>query len=165
MEDMLAKLMMKKASKGKDDKMSDMEVQAKMEVLKELLGLAQDEMGGRVKSGMDEMQKVTVAAPDKESLLKGLAKAEEITEEAPEMDSDEESDEESENMSDGGIVNDKKTTMNDVMTDDAMHENFNKKADENPVDPDEEDSMFGTSLKKKKDAKKSSYASMMSDEE
>ena len=165
MKEMLEKMMMKKASKGKEDKMSEMEVEAKMDVLKELLGLAQTEMGSRVKSGMDEMQKVTVAAPDKESLLKGLGKAEEITEEMPEsmLEVDAEEDEEV-NMSEGGIVNDKKTTMNDVMTKAAMDDNFDTKADENPVDPDEEDSMFGTSLKKKA-AKKSSYASMMSDED
>lgn len=60
--------------------MSKEEIQAKMEVLQELMDMCKDKMGQSVKSGMDEMNKVTVAAPDKESLAMGLDKAKEIAE-------------------------------------------------------------------------------------
>lgn len=60
--------------------MSKEEIQAKMEVLQELMDMCKDKMGQSVKSGMDEMNKVTVAAPDKESLAMGLDKAKAIAE-------------------------------------------------------------------------------------
>lgn len=58
--------------------MSPAQRQAKMDVLKELMDMAQDEMGKKVKTGMDELHKVTVAAPDAESLTEGLKIAENI---------------------------------------------------------------------------------------
>lgn len=67
-------------TKKKDSgEMSSEEIQAKMEVLQELMDMCKDKMGSSVKDGMDEMQKVTVAAPDKASLAAGLEKAQEIT--------------------------------------------------------------------------------------
>lgn len=60
--------------------MSKEEIQAKMDVLQELMDMCKDKMGQSVKSGMDEMNKVTVAAPDKESLALGLDKAKQIAE-------------------------------------------------------------------------------------
>jgi hypothetical protein len=74
----LEKLLMKKKDSGKD--MSEDKVNAKLEVLKELIEAAQAEMGHRFKNGMDEMQKVSVMAPDKESLQEGLEKAQEVVE-------------------------------------------------------------------------------------
>lgn len=61
------------------------DVQAKVDVLKELLEVAKDEMRGRNKRGMEDMmgqkmQKVAVMAPDEEGLKEGLEKAEEIVE-------------------------------------------------------------------------------------
>lgn len=175
MKDMLEKMMMKSSSKAKDGEMTDMEKQAKMDVLKELLGIAHGEMGSRVKSGMDEMQKVTVAAPDKESLLKGLDKAKELTSNEkmakmmmPETETEAtEDDKEESSEAPGDIENDNNHDLEDEMTADAMAENFNSKKDAKPVaDDDMEESMFGTSLKRKsKDAKRKSYANMMSDEE
>lgn len=175
MKDMLEKMMMKSSSKAKDGEMTDMEKQAKMDVLKELLGIAHGEMGSRVKSGMDEMQKVTVAAPDKQSLLAGLDKAKELTASEkvakmmmPETETEAiEDDKEESSEAPGDIENDNNHDLEDEMTADAMAENFNTKKDEKPVADDMEESMFGTSLKKKaKDgAKRKSYANMMSDEE
>lgn len=79
---------------GKDSemkgKMSEQEIQAKLDVIKELMDEMMAAMGGSVKSGMDEMKKVTVAAPDKESLLKGLDAAQEIVPEISEEPSEEE---------------------------------------------------------------------------
>jgi hypothetical protein len=97
----LEKLMAKKPE-GKMDKAA---VQAKMDVIQELLEMAQEAMAGRVKGGMDEMQKVSVMAPDKESLSEGLDMAqmlagdesedeEESSDEMPEASSEESSESE-----------------------------------------------------------------------
>lgn len=66
--------MMKNKGKGE---MSEQKKQAKMEVLQELLELAMDSSGKQIGDGM---QKLTVAAPDKEGLMEGLDKAEEVLE-------------------------------------------------------------------------------------
>jgi hypothetical protein len=71
------------AGKKSGDKMSEQEIQAKMDVVQELLHMAQAAMGSKVKGGMDEMQKVSVAAPDKESLLMGLDKAKDLADKDP----------------------------------------------------------------------------------
>lgn len=80
---------MAKKPEGKMDKAS---VQAKMDVIQELLEMAQEAMAGKVKGGMDEMQKVSVMAPDKESLSEGLDMAKMIAgdEEEPEAGESEE---------------------------------------------------------------------------
>lgn len=91
MMDDMKKLMGKRA----DVKMSPEEIQAKMEVVQELLMMAQDAMKGSVKSGMDEMlgpKTVSVSAPDDESLAEGLSMAEGMVDEDAEGD-DESSDE------------------------------------------------------------------------
>lgn len=67
---------------GKPKKEDPMKKEAKMNVVKDLREAASDDMKESLKSGM--MQKVTVAAPDKESLKKGLEKAEDVLEEMPE---------------------------------------------------------------------------------
>lgn len=79
--------------------MSKMDVQAKMDVLKELYDMCSESLKGKVKSGMDEMKSVTVSAPDSESLEEGLEVAQELapemeeatTEEAPETEEEDES--------------------------------------------------------------------------
>lgn len=70
--------MMMMGKKNSEGKLSPEEMQAKMDVLKELLGMAQEAMGSKVKGGMDEMQKVSVMAPDQKSLTHGLDMAKEI---------------------------------------------------------------------------------------
>lgn len=62
--------------------MSKMDVQAKMDVLKELYDMCSAKLGDKVKGGLDEMKQVTVAAPDAEGLEEGLEMASEL---APEM--------------------------------------------------------------------------------
>lgn len=81
MMDELKKMMAKKKNDGA---MSEQEQKAKMDVIMELLEMAQGEMGSRVKSGMDDMKKVTVAAPDAESLEEGLETAQDVVSEMPE---------------------------------------------------------------------------------
>lgn len=73
----------------KEDDSDSMKKEAKMSVLKELRKMASEMMGGDFKKGMDEhmagMQKVSVAAPDKEGLKKGLDKAEELLDKKEDM--------------------------------------------------------------------------------
>lgn len=90
MMDELMKMMAKKKSKGGE--MSEDAVKAKMDVIAELLEMAQSAMGSKVKGGLDEMKKVSVMAPDEESLAEGLEVAQELTssdEEASEEPSEE----------------------------------------------------------------------------
>jgi len=68
-------------SSTRHSEMSEMEQKAKMEVLKELFEMAMQASGEGVSKGMQEL---TVAAPDKEGILKGLEKAEDIMEDMPE---------------------------------------------------------------------------------
>ena len=93
MMDELKKMM---AKKKHDGEMSAEEQQAKMDVIMELMEMAQGEMGSRVKSGMDDMKKVTVAAPDSESLEEGLEAAQDVVSELPESYESEEMETESE---------------------------------------------------------------------
>jgi hypothetical protein len=90
MMDELKKMM---AGKKSDGKMSEDEKQAKMDVIKELLDMAQHAMGHGVKGGMDEMHKVSVMAPDEEGLEEGLGMAKKVVgheEEDPELEAKEE---------------------------------------------------------------------------
>jgi len=56
---------------------------AKMNMLKDLRKMAGNMMGEDIKGKMDGMKKVTVAAPDEESLKAGLEKAKEVVEKDP----------------------------------------------------------------------------------
>lgn len=79
---MMDELLKKLATKGQP-KMSEQEVQAKMEVVKELLEMAQSAMADGVKGDMDSMmapKSVEVSAPDKESLSEGLDMAKDLIE-------------------------------------------------------------------------------------
>lgn len=90
--------MMAKAGGKSDEKMSDQAIQAKMDVLQELMDMCKEQMSSNVKSGMDEMKKVTVMAPDEESLTEGLEVAKDITEEMPSEESDDDDMESKENL-------------------------------------------------------------------
>lgn len=79
----LEKMLMKLKDKKEGD-IDPREMQAKEDVLQELLNMAHEAMGSKLKNGMDEMQKVTVAAKDPEALQEGLAKAQEMVGEMPE---------------------------------------------------------------------------------
>lgn len=65
-----------KQALGQDDGSDDMKKNAKLKVLKELRSMASGMMGDDVKDGM--MKKVSVAAPNKEGLKKGLETAQEM---------------------------------------------------------------------------------------
>lgn len=84
----LMKMMMEDKSESKK---TDPKLMAEMDVLKELIEMADNaETGGL----MEGLQKITVASPTKEGLKKGLEKAEEIVEEVPEEMMIEEDDDE-----------------------------------------------------------------------
>lgn len=77
----------KKMLGKKDKKPDNMEKDAKLSALKNL----RNEMSQMMQGNLGEkMNKVTVAAKDKEGLKKGLEKAEEILEEKPDMEEMEE---------------------------------------------------------------------------
>lgn len=65
--------------------MSKMDIQAKMDVLKELHDMCKAKLGDKVKAGLDGMKSVTVSAPDSESLEEGLEMAQELTPEVSDM--------------------------------------------------------------------------------
>jgi len=95
---MLDKKMLKAMMADGDDSMMKSKLKAKMDVLKELMEMADESETAGL---MDDMQKVTVAAPDKESLVEGLEKAEEVVEGDmpmmdPMMEDEEDEDEEDE---------------------------------------------------------------------
>jgi len=81
MEEMMKMLMMKKM--GKEEQMDPNEIRAKIEVLKELLDMSSEEAGKGVAEGM---QKLTVMAPDKEGLMEGMDKAEDVVEDSHMME-------------------------------------------------------------------------------
>lgn len=81
---MMDELMKTLGKKGGNSEMSAEEKKAKMEVIMELLQMAQDAMGDNVKHGLDGMQKVEVMAPDKEKLSEGLDMASDLIQKTPE---------------------------------------------------------------------------------
>lgn len=100
MKDML----MKKLMKAGNMEMPEPEKMGKMEALKQLIAEMNQLMGNDMESEDEskpfspQMQEVTVAAPDKHSLMKGLDKAEDVLEGMPGKDgmsmADDDSDEE-----------------------------------------------------------------------
>ncbi len=74
----LEKMLMSKQGPEASDESDPRVAKAKMDVLQELLQMAQEQMGAKVKGDMDGLQKVTVAAPDAEHLAEGLDKAKEV---------------------------------------------------------------------------------------
>lgn len=71
MKDM-KELLKKLSSKDEGGEMSENDIQAKMDVLKELLGMASKEAGSDI---VGRLKKVTVAAPDDKGIKQGLKKA------------------------------------------------------------------------------------------
>lgn len=81
---MMDELLKKLAAKGKPAKMSDEETKAKLEVVQELLQMAQEAMADHTKSGLDSLmapkQSVEVMAEDQEGLAEGLDVAKDMVE-------------------------------------------------------------------------------------
>ena len=82
MKDM--KQMMEMLSKKDESKeMSQEDIQAKMDVLQELLEFASKHAGDDI---VGKLKKVTVAAPSEQGLKEGLVKAQDMVEDMPEED-------------------------------------------------------------------------------
>ncbi len=82
MKDM--KQMMEMLSKKDESKeMSQEDIQAKMDVLQELLEFASKHAGDDI---VGKLKKVTVAAPSEQGLKEGLVKAKDMVEDMPEED-------------------------------------------------------------------------------
>lgn len=81
---------MMEAKKSVGEEMSPEHLKALRDVLDELIAMSSEEAGKQVKSGMEGLQKVTVAAPNKEGLEKGLEKAQEVVDEVPAMEEEQE---------------------------------------------------------------------------
>jgi hypothetical protein len=79
MKDML----MKKLMKSSESAMPEAEKMGKMAALKELIKEMNSLMGSDLEPSGHEMQKVSVMAPNKEDLMKGLEKAESVLSELP----------------------------------------------------------------------------------
>lgn len=73
-----------------DKKELSMDKQAKMDMLKALRNMAMEMINSSGESEDEAMQKVTVAAKDKEGLEEGLSKAQDILEARDEAEEDEE---------------------------------------------------------------------------
>lgn len=98
---------MMEMAKDKKSGLDKKEIQAKIDVLQELMDMADGAEGDSI---MDGLQKVTVAAKDKEGLKQGLEKAEEVLEGSEEME--EEDMEESENeMSEDDEISEKEKKL------------------------------------------------------
>jgi uncharacterized phage infection (PIP) family protein YhgE len=152
LKDGMEKMLM--AKKGKQGEMSKEDVQAKMDVLHELLQMAHDAMGGKVKHGMDEMQKVSVMAPDQKGIKEGLAKAAGMMEESPEESPEMEMDLEGE-MS----PEEKAKSLLEESPEEEAKESPEQEASE-PMEQEEE-SLFSKKPKIKEEPKKKKLFSMM----
>lgn len=82
MKDM--KKMMAMMDEKRPSKMSANDIQAKKDILKELLGMADEAMRGKLGEGMKGM-KVSVMAKDEDGLKEGLEKAEDLVKDRQEM--------------------------------------------------------------------------------
>jgi len=116
MKDLEKMLMQKMGGKKEDSEMSPEMCQAKEDVLQELIEAMQGLQEQRVGDGMKSMQEVSVMAPDKEGMKKGLEKAEDVLEMLPsdeeEMESSEgEMEDKEEDDEDGGLFSKKRMKM------------------------------------------------------
>lgn len=92
MDEMMKKLMMKK--KGSMGQEPDAEsLEAKIKVLEELRDMMAQLMGEKMRSGYDDMKKVSIMAPSEEGLEEGLDTAKSMVSEMPELEEDEEEEE------------------------------------------------------------------------
>lgn len=124
-----------------DAKMSERDIKVKSDILKEIMQFAQDKMGESVKSGMDEMQKVSVMAPDSEGLHEGLEKAMEILPEHEEMESSENEEPKDE------IAEILATTEEDPAPEKKDEDSYYTSSHNSVANDDDEDSMFNKKMK------------------
>lgn len=135
----MKEMMEELTSSGKPKELSKEMIQAKKEMLMELLGVSEEALKKRVKDGLDgaRAMKVSVMAKDKEGLKEGLEKAEEVLEgEMPEMEEESEEQEESEESL--------------IKADSSMLDEVEEKEEEKKPEMDEEDEEESFFMKKRK---------------
>lgn len=140
--------------KAGPSKMTPEQKKAKMEVIMELMGMAQEMMSDNVHKGMSDLkgaQKVSVMAPDVESLEEGLDVAKEIV-----GSEEEESEESSKEEVLEAAVEAASEDMPSMVEEDSV---TSLSMDDD--DDEDEDSMFG---KSKKSSKKKTF-NMFDDED
>ena len=91
--------------KDKKGKMSEQELQAKLEVLKELFEESSALLGNKVKGELDGLRSVKVTAKDDEGLAEGLDLAEDLAEQGLEDDEDEMEDQDEDSLDLASLVN------------------------------------------------------------
>lgn len=127
----MKKMLEEMMAESKPKEMSEKDIQAKKEMLMELLGLADGELKSRSKKGLDDHKamKVAVMAKDKEGLKEGLEKAEEVLEQMPEEGMEEESEESEElpEMKADSSMMEEKEEMPEMEEDDEEESFFSKK--------------------------------------
>ena len=142
MKDKMEKMMQTMDQKT-PSKPSRKDIQAKKEVLMELLGECDAELKGRAGRGLDSSRqmKVSVSADSPSDLKEGLEKAEELTEELPE------------DMLSGLDKNVNADAMDNAVTEDILEEAL--EGDRKPADvsaeEDEDASFFQKKRKKDRD--------------
>jgi hypothetical protein len=140
MKDKLMQMM----SEEKPSAMGEKDIQAKRDILKELLAECDMEMKGRAGRGLDEVKKmkVSVMADDPKSLKQGLEKAEELTEEIPEEMLEGEKDQDEVALDD--------SKKEDILEEAMEHDKKPMTMQDLDKDEDEEESFFQKKNKKKK---------------
>jgi len=142
MKDM--KKMMAMMDEKRPSKMSANDIQAKKDILKELLGMADEAMKGKLGEGMKGM-KVSVMAKDPESMKEGLEKAEELVGDRQDMKMEPENE-----LAEDDMMEEAKEDMPDP--DAEMSPESEKGAEEADKEmlptEEEEESFFGKKKKK-----------------
>lgn len=142
MKDM--KKMMAMMDEKRPSKMSANDIQAKKDILKELLDMADGAMKGKLGEGMKGM-KVSVMAKDEEGMKEGLEKAEELVEARQDMKMEPENE-----LAEDDMMEEAKEDMLDVDAEmkEESEEGAEEAGKEMMPEEDEEPSFFGKKKKK-----------------
>lgn len=141
------KKMMDMMDEKRPSKMSANDLQAKKDVLMELLGMADEAMRGKSAKGMDELKgmKVSVMAKDPESMKKGLEKAEDLVKDRQDMEMEPENE-----LAEDDPMEESKEDMTDPDSELSPESELDAKEASDKMIPeeDEEESFFGKRKKK-----------------
>ena len=142
MKDM--KKMMAMMDEKRPSKMSQNDIQAKKDILKELLGMADEAMKGKLGKGMEGM-KVSVIAKDPKSMKEGLEKAEELVEDRQDMKMESENE-----LAEDDMMEEAKEDMPDADAEMKPESELDaEKADKEMLPTEEEEESFFGKKKKK----------------
>lgn len=149
----LTKMLTMQKNKGE---LSKEAIQAKKDVLQELMDLAHGMLSDKVKGGMDEVRKVTVAAPDKAGLKEGLQKASEIIDQTELSDDQDDNEEDNEAEESEAMMEPLEKAKEEIKAEEVQEKIHEEPKDmkEEPkavkMDEEEEESPFMLKAKKMK---------------